>query len=72
VTAQIQKVSGQFEVSNLRRKRFRTANKSVGFVKDWETIANRLMKAGWSWGCVSAIVRAEEKLNAFRSMWAHG
>jgi hypothetical protein len=24
-------------------------------VKYWEIIANRLSKAGWSWGCVSAI-----------------
>ena len=26
-------------------------------MKDWEIIANRLSKAGWSWGCVSAIDR---------------
>ena len=24
-------------------------------MKDWEIIADRLSKAGWSWGCVSAI-----------------
>jgi hypothetical protein len=24
-------------------------------VKYWETIADNLSKAGWSWGCVSAI-----------------
>jgi len=24
-------------------------------VKSWELIADRLSKAGWSWGCVSAI-----------------
>jgi hypothetical protein len=24
-------------------------------VKDWEIIADHLSKAGWSWGCVSAI-----------------
>jgi hypothetical protein len=24
-------------------------------VKDWEIIADNLSKAGWSWGCVSAI-----------------
>ena len=24
-------------------------------VKDWEIIADKLSKAGWSWGCVSAI-----------------
>jgi hypothetical protein len=23
--------------------------------KYWEMIANRLMKAGWSWGCVSTV-----------------
>jgi hypothetical protein len=24
-------------------------------VKNWEIIANNLSKAGWSWGCVSAV-----------------
>jgi hypothetical protein len=24
-------------------------------VKQWEIIADRLSKAGWSWGCVSAL-----------------
>jgi hypothetical protein len=24
-------------------------------VKDWEIIADNLSKAGWNWGCVSAI-----------------
>jgi hypothetical protein len=24
-------------------------------MKSWETIADNLSKAGWSWGCVSAI-----------------
>jgi hypothetical protein len=24
-------------------------------VKEWEIIADRLSKAGWSWGCVSAV-----------------
>jgi len=24
-------------------------------VKEWEIIANNLSKAGWSWGCVSAL-----------------
>jgi hypothetical protein len=24
-------------------------------MKGWETIADNLSKAGWSWGCVSAI-----------------
>jgi hypothetical protein len=24
-------------------------------MKSWEVIANRLSKAGWSWGCVSAV-----------------
>jgi hypothetical protein len=24
-------------------------------VKDWELVADKLSKAGWSWGCVSAI-----------------
>jgi len=26
-------------------------------VKYWETIADNLSKAGWSWGCVSAVDR---------------
>ena len=29
--------------------------KSRTFVKYWEIIADNLKKAGWSWGCVSAI-----------------
>jgi hypothetical protein len=24
-------------------------------IRDWETIADNLSKAGWSWGCVSAL-----------------
>jgi hypothetical protein len=24
-------------------------------MKDWEIVADNLSKAGWSWGCVSAI-----------------
>ena len=24
-------------------------------MKSWETVADNLSKAGWSWGCVSAI-----------------
>jgi hypothetical protein len=24
-------------------------------MKSWEAVADRLSKAGWSWGCVSAI-----------------
>jgi hypothetical protein len=23
-------------------------------IRDWETIADKLSKAGWSWGCVAA------------------
>jgi hypothetical protein len=37
--------------------------------KYWETIADNLSKAGWSWGCVSAIDREG------RTIWivdAHG
>jgi hypothetical protein len=26
-------------------------------MKDWEIIADNLSKAGWSWGCVSAVDR---------------
>jgi hypothetical protein len=28
---------------------------TVYCVKDWEIIADNLSKAGWSWGCVSAV-----------------
>ena len=38
-------------------------------VKAWEIIADNLTKAGWSWGCVSALDRAG------RTIWivdAHG
>jgi hypothetical protein len=27
----------------------------IGHVKYWELIADNLSKAGWSWGCVSAL-----------------
>jgi hypothetical protein len=26
-------------------------------MKDWETIADKLSKAGWSWGCVATVDR---------------
>jgi len=39
----------------VRRKRLRTTTEIVGFVKYWEIIADNLSKAGWSWGCVSAV-----------------
>ena len=39
----------------VRRKRLRTTTEIVGFVKYWEIIGDNLSKAGWSWGCVSAI-----------------
>jgi hypothetical protein len=29
--------------------------------KYWETIADRLSKAGWSWGCVSAMIPTGEQ-----------
>jgi hypothetical protein len=34
-------------------------------MKYWEIIANRLGKAGWSWGCVSALDR-EGRTDAHR------
>jgi len=39
----------------VRRKLLRTTTEIVGFVKDWEIIADNLSKAGWSWGCVSTV-----------------
>ena len=39
----------------MRRKRLRTTTEIVGFVKDWEIIADNLSKAGFSWGYVPAI-----------------
>jgi hypothetical protein len=44
--------------ANLRRKPLKTPTKDVGFVKYWEIIANKLKKVGWSWGCVSAVMRS--------------
>jgi hypothetical protein len=32
-------------------------------VNNWETIADNLSKAGWSWGCVSALD------SAWRTIW---
>jgi hypothetical protein len=31
-------------------------------MKYWEIIADNLSKAGWSWGCVSALDREGQKL----------
>jgi hypothetical protein len=51
-------------------------------MKYWEIIADNLSKAGWSWGCVSAIAdvhrgdkkrfvaRADEKLTADKYSYA--
>jgi len=39
----------------VRRKRLRTTTETVGFVKDWESIADNLSKSGM--GRVSAIDR---------------
>ncbi len=39
----------------VRSKRLKTTTEIVGFVKYWEIIADNLSKAGWSWGCVSAV-----------------
>ena len=39
----------------MRRKRLRTTTEIVGFVKDWEIIADNLSKAVSSWGYVLAI-----------------
>jgi hypothetical protein len=32
-------------------------SQNLSTLKDWEIIADNLSKAGWSWGCVSAIDR---------------
>jgi hypothetical protein len=34
---------------------WRTKEAESAALKYWETIASNLSKAGWSWGCVSAI-----------------
>jgi hypothetical protein len=34
---------------------FLLASREPPLVKYWEIIADNLSKAGWSWGCVSAI-----------------
>ena len=31
-------------------------------MKNWEIIADNLSKAGWSWGCVSAIDREQRTI----------
>jgi hypothetical protein len=53
-------------------------------IRDWEIIANNLSKAGWSWGCVSAIDsnwrtiwiadshRDDGPALANSSIWSHG
>jgi hypothetical protein len=39
----------------VRRKRLRTTTEGSHWLKCWEIIADRLSKAGWSWGWVSAV-----------------
>src|SRR4029077_5391839 len=53
LTAGLQKVSAQLELSKSARKRCSIV--SNGTVKHWEIIADRLSAAGWSWGWVSAV-----------------
>ena len=43
------------EQSGVSSGQRRQAHSSPVSVKHWEIIANNLSKAGWSWGCVSAI-----------------
>ena len=43
-------VTYQFVIALWRAK---TADSAA--VKYWEIIVNKIIKAGWSWGCVSAI-----------------
>ena len=39
----------------MRRKRWSVISKGASRLNYWEIIADNLHKAGWSWGCVSAI-----------------
>ena len=56
----------------MRDGSFQCAHLLIG-MNYWEIIADSLSKAGWSWGCVSAldrdgkrfVVRADEILTAF-------
>jgi hypothetical protein len=43
--------------SNLSLPRVEQKRHNRRGVKDWEIIADNLSKAGWSWGCVSALNR---------------
>jgi hypothetical protein len=42
------------------RRRFIVNLSSENPMKSWEIIADDLSKAGWSWGCVSAVDLADE------------
>jgi hypothetical protein len=56
----------------VRRKRLRTTTEIVGFVKDWEIIADNLSRAGWSWGCVSGVDSGGRRIfvaDAHRGDW---
>jgi len=35
-------------------------------MKYWEVIPDKLSKAGWSWGCVAAVVAAKKQGNKLR------
>jgi hypothetical protein len=45
--------NGSYKISN--HAVWRAKQAESGPVKYWEIIADTLSKAGWSWGCVSAI-----------------
>src|SRR5258705_5608095 len=56
----------------VRRKRLRTTTEIVGFVKDWEIIADNLKKRGWSWGYIDPYsTRKRACLSSLRQSLAH-
>ncbi len=38
-----------------------TSDRHPRFVKDWEVVADNLSRAGFSWGCVSALIPTGEQ-----------
>ena len=40
-------------------------------MKYWEMIADKLSKAGWTWGCVSSVVAVKKRGNELRRTRNH-
>jgi hypothetical protein len=50
---------------------WKTKEENSATVKYWEMIADKLSKAGWTWGCVSSVVAVKKRGNELRRTRNH-